>query len=312
VYDASIAARAGPDDAGALGRSEGGCRAKSGGESAGVASRACGVSEGASWPGDDSRSEGRAVAANGAPGSRGGTLVPFDRETLRLPGRPLLAPTRSRPPPHRIGGRRSLVEWDEESGRAPRSGREWGLRSVRGGSRRPLSPPRARHTPGGARGACVRSPQRAKAFGPTRLGGPELRFLGRPRVLGSMVRRVGRASDSSRRSPRGRPRRDLAVAGGLAAARAHPLRRSSGWREVPESQPELTGPRWGRPRARTGPEDASPLKTIFDGAGTPRHTVLRHPARAKRAAPRSRSCRAGSGAAIRGRRSAPGSCRAEA
>jgi len=123
IKEASFAARAEPEDAGALGWSEGGCRAKSCGESAGVASRARRVSGEPPRPGDDSRSQGHCVLANGTPGSRGGALAPRDRETRRFPRRPLLAPTRSRPPPHRIGGRRSLVEWDEEPGRAPRSGR---------------------------------------------------------------------------------------------------------------------------------------------------------------------------------------------
>ena len=61
------------------------------------------------------------------------------------------------------------------------------------------------------------------------------RFLGRPRVLGPVVRGMGRVSGSSRRSPRGRPCPDLAAASGLAATWAHPQRRSSGWREAPQS-----------------------------------------------------------------------------
>ena len=201
---------------------------KAASRAAGMASRASGVSGEPSRPGDDSRSQRRAVAADGPSGSRGGALAPRDREARGLPCRSLLAPARSRPPARRIGGRRGSVEGDEEPGRAPRSGRESRLRAAGCGARRPLSPPRARHAPRGASRASLRAPQRAKACGPASPSCPELRFLRRSRVLGPLVRGMGRAlrfrPPIARGCPSRRPGCCARAGGGMGSSAATKFR----------------------------------------------------------------------------------------
>ncbi len=197
-----------------------------------MAPRAGGVSGKPSRPGDDSRSQRRAFAANGASGSRSGALAPRNREARRVSRRSLLAPTRSPSSARRVGGRRCPVKWHEERRRASRAGRQSRLRSAGSGSRRPLPPPRARHAPGGASRASLRAPQRAKARGRASPDCVRHQGLHRSRVFGPLVRGMGQGAGSPRRSPGRRPTADMAATSGLAAARAHPQRRSSGWCEV--------------------------------------------------------------------------------
>jgi len=172
---------------------------------------------------DAACSQRRSVATNGGAGTRVPAFARRRERTRELPGRALLAPGRPRALDRRSAREGGARERHEEHRRPPGACGQPGLRAQRAGARRALSPSAAADAERGETSPRLRLAQRSSPSREAASRGARRVFASRPRQLRALVRRLatGGRQPASRGQgePRGRTPSNMAVEGGMAAAR---------------------------------------------------------------------------------------------